>query len=570
MKRILMLIVVLLVSIQWNSGCVQAAEGQAGTGGNSKVIDVPGLSADDFIGEDILLKTEEPSYIAEADIDSEGEYQGFSYEMEQDGTIQLTGYEGNERIVKVPSDMKGHRVVSITNCFNYDNVIEEIELPDTIHYIGFVGCACSKLEKLTINAYNPGNAASAEFSYMDGIFGDCQNLKTIIVNENEELKTFWAEDNVLYFGDSDNMSLVLYPAGKTDREYRFPYSMKLGSAFQENKYIRNVIFEGEIKDAMQDEDTVIAVSHVFYHCANLESVTLQRGAPTVMAGWFDGCVSLKSFEIPGTVTKIGSMMFNDCISLREIVIPPSVTYIESTAFQGCSALESCTIYNDNITFERIVIDGKEQETIWNGCDKLVLYCNRNSNTEKYAGKFNITTAPIGSNLQRNSVQITFHPNGGKVSVANKKVITGDVYGSLPRPTRKKYTFIGWYTAKKGGKRITGAAKVAFTGNTTLYAHWRKVTVKKASISSVKKKKGNQLSVKWKKVSGIEGFRITYGLDKKLKKGKKSIVCTPRKNFRILKKLKKGKIYYIKVQAYKVDSAGNKVYGSCKKIVRVKM
>lgn len=545
--------------------------------------DMPELPADDFIGEDILLNTEDPVYAAEAEIDSVGEYQGFSYEMDQYGAICLTGYQGNEKVVKVPSDIKGHRVVSITNCFNYNDVIEEIELPDTIYYIGFVGCNCSKLEKLTINTFNPGKDVAA-FTYMDGIFGSCQNLKTIIVNENENFKTFWAEDNVLYFGEPDNITLVLYPAGKTDKDYHFHYAMQLGSAFQENKYIRNVIFEEEIKDTLMD-GTVDSASHVFYHCTGLESVTLQKGGPTVMSDWFDGCVSLKSFEIPDTVTKIGSMMFNGCISLKEIVIPSSVTYIESTAFQGCSALESCTIYNDEITFEHIVIDGKEEETIWNGCNKLVLYCNTNSNTEKYARKFNIMTAPIGSKITvpdpvdsnltppapiSKYVQITFHSNGGKKSTANKNVITGGVFGSLPKPTKKNYTFIGWYTARKGGKKITETAKVDVIGNITLYAHWKKVTVKKTAISFLKRQRGNRLSVKWKKVSGAEGYRITYSWDKKFKTGKKSIVCSPNNYFKILKKLGKGKTCYIKVQAYKVDSAGNKIYGSCKKIMSIKM
>ena len=36
------------------------------------------------------------------------------------------------------------------------------------------------------------------------------------------------------------------------------------------------------------------------------------------------------------------------------------------------------------------------------------------------------------------------------------------------------------------------------------------------------------------------------------------------------KLKKGKTYYIKVRAYKMDSQGNKVYGSYSKIKKIKI
>jgi uncharacterized repeat protein (TIGR02543 family) len=536
--------------------------------GTSFIYELPQLSTEDFVGEDGLLKIEDPVYDAEVDIAMTGKYNGYSYEMADDGTIAFTGYTGNETKVEVPSNIKGHMVVSISNCFNYNNIIKEIVLPDTINNIGFVGCECSELEKLTINAYKPENKGNVIFTYMNGIFTDCKKLKTIIVNENDNFKSFWAEDNILYFGDSDDIQLVLYPGGKTDQRYNFEYAMKIGScAFQGNDYIKEVVFKEDIRDVTQLDGAIHPSSNIFYHCENLERVVFKSKSPAVIAGWFDGCTSLKTFEIPETVTSIKGMAFNGCSSLKEIVIPQGVSYIGSASFQDCTSLESCIIYNDNIEFESPVIDGKEQESIWNGSNKLIVHCNAGSSTENYAKKFGIAYAPIGSNLK---INITFWQVGGTLKTVNKQVMVGEAYGELPKPYRKGFTFTGWYTEAVNGTKIDETAKVAVKEDITLYAHWKKVTVKKTTISSLNNKKKKQLVIKWKKVSDADGYRVTYATDKKLKKGKKTVFVTKKNTSKIIKKLKKGKIYYVKVQAYKIDSTGSKIYGSCKKIKKIKI
>ena len=76
-------------------------------------------------------------------------------------------------------------------------------------------------------------------------------------------------------------------------------------------------------------------------------------------------------------------------------------------------------------------------------------------------------------------------------------------------------------------------------------------VKKVKVKSVKKK---QLKVSWKNIKGVK-YEVKYSLKKGMKnaKTKKNI----KKNKVILKKLKSGKKYYIKVRAY--QKIGNKTY-----------
>ena len=65
-------------------------------------------------------------------------------------------------------------------------------------------------------------------------------------------------------------------------------------------------------------------------------------------------------------------------------------------------------------------------------------------------------------------------------------IPGKYYGTLPAPTRKGYTFAGWYTSPAGGVKVSRQSKVA-NKNITLYAHWTKVKVAKAKKPGVKSK-----------------------------------------------------------------------------------
>jgi len=79
------------------------------------------------------------------------------------------------------------------------------------------------------------------------------------------------------------------------------------------------------------------------------------------------------------------------------------------------------------------------------------------------------TGAYNFNIAR-SVNVNFNANGGKK--VNRKVIgSGSAIGALPKTTRKGHSFVGWYTAKKGGTKIS--AKTTVANNTTFHARWKK-------------------------------------------------------------------------------------------------
>ena len=88
----------------------------------------------------------------------------------------------------------------------------------------------------------------------------------------------------------------------------------------------------------------------------------------------------------------------------------------------------------------------------------------------------------------------------------------------------------------------------------------KVTVnpKKAAISKVKTVKGKKLKVSWKKDTTVSGYEIQCALKKNFKSGlKKTTIKKAKTTSTTIKKLKKGKKYYVRVRAYKTVKVNGK-------------
>ena len=69
--------------------------------------------------------------------------------------------------------------------------------------------------------------------------------------------------------------------------------------------------------------------------------------------------------------------------------------------------------------------------------------------------------------------VKFNANGGTVEPADAEmtVTYGNPYGKLPTPTRKGYTFVGWFTNSNGGTQVKADAEVTTAADRTLHAHW---------------------------------------------------------------------------------------------------
>lgn len=172
-----------------------------------------------------------------------------------------------------------------------------------------------------------------------------------------------------------------------------------------------------------------------------------------------------------------------------------------------------------------------------------------------------------SKLSQKKYKITYKLNKGKNNKKNPKTYTSAKKVVLKKPTRKGYAFKGWYTDRKCTKKITSIKKGS-KKNYTVYAKWSKVKVKRTTGLKVANTNGKNLVVKYSKVSGAKGYQITYATNSKFTKSKKVVNTT--KRTKTIKKLKKGKTYYVRVRAYKKDSTGRKVYGKYSTVKKIKI
>ena len=73
----------------------------------------------------------------------------------------------------------------------------------------------------------------------------------------------------------------------------------------------------------------------------------------------------------------------------------------------------------------------------------------------------------------NTYTIIFDANGGSVNPTSAVTVAGKLT-SLPTPTYDGYDFIGWYTQKDGGEKVT--TDTVFAMDSTIYAHWSNIPV----------------------------------------------------------------------------------------------
>lgn len=75
---------------------------------------------------------------------------------------------------------------------------------------------------------------------------------------------------------------------------------------------------------------------------------------------------------------------------------------------------------------------------------------------------------------RKKFKISLNKNGGSCKKSSLTIKINNKFKKLPTATRKGYTFLGWYTKKSGGTKVTASTKMKdIYPVKKLYAHWRK-------------------------------------------------------------------------------------------------
>ena len=268
----------------------------------------------------------------------------YEYALLDDGTVEITGYNGKAEKLTIPNMLNGKKVTSIDNrAFYLCNSLISIIIPDSV-------------EKISVNP----------FAY-------CRTLKSIFVSS--EHPYFFAIDGVL-FRKADSC-LISYPKGREYTTYNIPQGITAieSSAFYDCKFLTRVTIP----------DSVTSIGDcAFYLCSSLTSVSIPDSVEQIGTNPFAACFELKTisvspehpyfatidgvlfrkadkalisypasissstYTIPQGITAIGDSAFFYCDSLTSVSIPDSVTSIGDNAFYFCESLTSVTI-PDSVT-----------------------------------------------------------------------------------------------------------------------------------------------------------------------------------------------------------------------------
>lgn len=206
-------------------------------------------------------------------------YGDYTYGIHEDGTAIILGYTGNERVVRIPSEIDA--------------------LP--VHYVWGLGEYCpmdetasSYMNDKTKKIIVPDGVVSV--AYLRGHRSGCNNVEQIIL--------------------PDSVTKIY--------DYTFEYCEKLN-------YIR---MSKNIKDVGEN---------AFYGCKQLQTIEFSEGLETIGKYAFGHCSSLKSVVLPDTVKIIGEGAFLHCRELRDVRLPSQLTIIDSYTFNSCQKLKKITI-----------------------------------------------------------------------------------------------------------------------------------------------------------------------------------------------------------------------------------
>ena len=318
-------------------------------------------------------------------------------------------------------------------------------------------------------------------------------------------------------------------------------------------------------------------------------------------GAFFGCDKLRfsSITLSNQLSKIKHNTFNLCYLGGDLVIPSSVRSIEEDAF-GDTNFNSIT-FNEIEEIDENAVSSKRCEE---DASVIVICKCQNEYVRKFAAEngFDIRlehvrggwikdVAPTCSEEGYSLYHCTVCKNEYKDDYIEKTAhIWGQEYTIDKAPTNTE-SGIKSIHCKNCSARKDILEIPAIIDNTPEMAirididtnpqnaksdindektESKGICLKKTTISSVENNKKKTISIKWKINKKADGYEIQYALNKGFSKSKKSkIVKSSRKSALNIRKLTKGKTYYIRVRAYKMEGT-KKYYGKWSKTKKIKI
>ena len=409
----------------------------------------------------------------------------------------------NLESVQLPNSLK----VIGSYAFNECESLKEIKIPDSVERIyqcAFADCKKLKSVQLSKNLTELDDGAF-EFTGLtkivipDGVksigystFCFCEDLKEVTLPNSLQS----------IFG-----SAFLYCTSLT--AVTFPDSLEYigGKAFNNCKKLKTVKFGNRLQEI---------ADKAFEFCESLNNIVLPNSMKTIAEGAFSGCSALTSVKFGDNITEIGEDAFAGC-SMNELILPKNLEELGEGAFRDLFFCERVVVYNSLRKLGEYAFGELGTDAVHGGSFNGVYYPGTVDKVDFYYEgtkaqweKLSEDTVAFGyydcsgsdpevlyyhsdhcirfhygtTKYQSQSHKITFNKNAKNATLktTSKQVKTNSKYGTLPTPTCGGYYFLGWYTKASGGSKVTASKVFKLTKNQTLYAHWTKADLGKATVT----------------------------------------------------------------------------------------
>lgn len=471
--------------------------------------------------------------------------------------IESGAFESNKSLQKVTIQEESCLTRIGEYAFSSCLELEEMNLPASVNQIGEGAFGdCKKLKDIIL----PNGLQKLEASTFDGCesiekmcipdavttipskcFSKCTNLKKIQLSE--EIKEI-GDSAFAYCNKLDDLS---FPKKITKiGRYAFSYC----TAIQELILPDSIIQLGK---------------NAFEHCARAKRIRLSKGMTEIPLNAFMDCTSLKTIHIPDSIQKIGEGAFAGCVSLKKLVIPKNVNQIQP-CHQDCSRLK--------------VIQNKSQVTYPLSASKYVM--------NWYRGKEKVAEVKPGEKVKSKGKRFKLSydtKNIEKYKIQmNGKLPTSYVYGKEPKLPKNVYSnkknicFSGWRYQAEGKKFQTGITRTWYNARVSQFSKGLKGNITVAPMIdniSVKKNQSGTLVLDIGALLkdylpadcidiGRKGdfesryllLQVRYAGSKKMENAKCLPAVFDDSVTRIkMKKLRKGKTYYIQYKRIPFDYGG---------------
>lgn len=227
---------------------------------------------------------------------TDGEYKGWVFIKNADGTYSLTSIPGN-----------------------YAPVGGVLTIPD-------------KIDDITVSGVVAQDTMGIVGHIENGVFSSNPNIKEVVININ--IKSIGSSA----FAHCSDLTKVTFSSGVSIEA--------IGDyAFAGCKSLESIELPEGVKEIGQC---------AFQNCVKLKSVSFPSSLVSIGSSAFQWCTVLTGIKLPAALESIGSYAFEQCSSLKAITIPASVNVIGQNAFQYCKALASVTIEDSKTNQNRVI------------------------------------------------------------------------------------------------------------------------------------------------------------------------------------------------------------------------